>query len=157
MALTTYSFLDIVATFSPSGGGGQISLGFGAGIAKEGLSFEMLDDKDLMTIGADGAVMHSLRASNGARCTVRILKTSPTNNFLSTTYGLQRFTPSIWGQNFVSARDILQGDVMRLTSVAFARQPVITYAEDANLNEWTFYGTLDELLGQGIPDLAAVA
>jgi hypothetical protein len=153
---TTYSFMDVVATFTDINGD-YISLGYGAGIAKEGITTEMLDDKTKMDIGADGVPMHTLRASNAARIMVRLLKTSPTNNMLSTVYGLQKSTPALWGQNFISVRDILQGDVLSAAAVAFARQPVITYAEDASMNEWQFLcGSLDELLGQGIPDLAAI-
>ncbi len=154
--MATYSFLDVVATFSDINGD-TISLGYGAGTAKEGITTEMLDDKTKMDIGSDGSVMHTLRASNAARIMVRLLKTSPTNNLLSTVYGLQRLSPLLWGQNFISVRDILQGDVLSADFVAFARQPVITYAEDANMNEWQFLcGSLDELLGQGIPDLSVL-
>src|SRR5208282_1668616 len=152
--LTTYSFIDIVCTFTDPFSGQNINLGYGAGTAKEGISFEMLEDKDLMSIGADGSVMHSLRASKGARFSVRLLKTSPVNYQLSSIYAYQSLAPAAWGQNIISARDVLQGDVLRCISVAFSRQPVITYAEDAGMNEWQFFGTLDQLLGQGIPDLS---
>ena len=60
-----YSFEDVQATLN--GPGGSISLGAGAGNAQEGISFEFLDDKDGMLIGADGSVVHSLRASKAAR------------------------------------------------------------------------------------------
>jgi len=157
MALTTYSFFDITCTFTDPFSGTNINLGYGAGIAKEGIAFEMLEDKDFWAIGSDGKIMHSLRASKGGRLTVRLLKTSPTNNYLSVIYNQQSLIPQAWGQNIISARDVLQGDVLRMTSVAFARQPVITYAEDGGMNEWLFFGALDQLLGVGVPDLAAVA
>jgi len=153
---TTYSFLDITATFTDNNGD-AISLGYGAGTAKEGLTVEMLDDKSKLDIGSDGTPMHSLRASNAARVMVRLLKTSPTNNYLSVVYGVQRLSPALWGQNAISVRDILQGDVLSAAAVAFSRQPVITYAEDATMNEWSFLcGSLDELLGIGIPDLSVL-
>src|SRR5208337_1881373 len=153
---TTYSFLDVVATFSDSNGD-FVSLGYGAGTAKEGLTIEMLDDKTKMDIGADGTPMHTLRASNAGRIMVRLLKTSPTNNFLSVIYGSQRFNPLLWGQNIISVRDILQGDTVSASAVAFSRQPVVTYAEDATMNEWQFLcGVIDELLGIGIPDISVL-
>lgn len=152
---TTYSFLDVVATLTDINGE-SISLGYGAGVAKEGLTTEMLDDKSKLDIGSDGTPMHTLRASNAARIHVRLLKTSPTNNALSLAYNSQRFDPSMWGQNHLSVRDILQGDVLSAAAVAFTRQPVVTYAEDAAMNEWQFLcGSINELLGLGIPDLAA--
>jgi len=153
---STYSFMDVVATFTDINGD-YISLGYGAGTTKEGLTTEMLDDKTKLDIGADGTPMHSLRASNAARIHVRLLKTSPTNNILSVVYNTQRFNPALWGQNFISVRDILQGDVLSASAVAFARQPVVTYAEDASMNEWQFLcGSMDELLGSGIPDLSVL-
>lgn len=153
---TTYSFLDVVATFTDASGN-FISLGYGAGTAKEGITVEMLDDKTKMDIGADGTPMHTLRASSAARISVRLLKTSPTNNALSLAYNLQRFTPSLWGQNAISVRDLLQGDVLSAGNVAFARQPGITYAEDATMNDWQFLcGSLNELLGIGIPDISVL-
>jgi hypothetical protein len=157
MALTTYAFIDITCTFTDPYTGTNINLGYGAGTAKEGIAFEMLEDKDFMAIGADGRIMHSLRSSKGGRLNVRLLKTSPTNNYLSVIYNQQALLPVAWGQNIISARDVLQGDVLRMTSVAFARQPVITYAEDGGMNEWLFFGAIDQLLGVGVPDLSAVA
>jgi predicted SPOUT superfamily RNA methylase MTH1 len=153
---TTYSFMDVSATLTDINGD-VVSLGYGAGTAKEGITVEMSDDKTKLDIGADGTPMHSLRASNAGRLLVRLLKTSPTNNQLSLIYNVQRYTPFLWGQNVISVRDVLQGDVISASAVAFARQPVVTYAEDANMNEWQFLcGVIDELLGLGIPDLAAV-
>jgi hypothetical protein len=151
---TTYSFLDVVATLSAPTG--SIDLGYGAGTAPEGITVEMLEDKDAMAVGSDGDVMHSLRASNAGRITVRLLKTSPTNNLLSIMYNAQRLVPSVWGNNIVSVRDILQGDTNVLSKAAFTRQGHITYAQDANMNEWSFIGKLTQLLGSGIPDISAV-
>ena len=152
---TTFSFLDVVATLSDTNGN-SISLGYGAGVAAEGITTEMISDKDILTIGSDGTPMHSLIASNAATILVRLLKTSPTNNQLSVMYNTQKYNPAVWGQNNISLRDILQGDVLTAETVAFSRQPVITFAENAGMNEWRFLcGSLTELLGPGLPDLSA--
>jgi hypothetical protein len=149
--MSTYSFLNVVGTLT--GPGGAISIGSGSGDAEEGITTEMIEEKDLMTVGADGSIMHSLRASNAARMTVRLLKTSPINAQLSTLYNFQRQASGTWGQNVIVVADTQRGDVLSLTQCAFARQPVITYAKDGNFNEWLFLGALNELLGSGVPDL----
>src|SRR5271157_2183390 len=152
---TTFSFLDVVATLSDINGN-SISLGYGAGVSAEGITVEMIADKDILTIGSDGTPMHSLIASNAATILVRILKSSPTNNQLSVVYNQQKFNPSLWGQNVLSIRDILQGDVITAETVSFSKQPTVNYQESAGTQEWRFLaGSLTELLGPGLPDLSA--
>lgn len=148
----TYSFINVTANLS--GPGGSISLGYGSGEAKEGITAEMLEDKDMLTIGADGAAMHSLRANNAARLTVRLLKTAPTNGLLSALYGFQKSSSANWGQNILTVKDVIRGDSCSGILVAFSRQPSITWAEDGNFNEWSFLaGVWNEILGFGTPDI----
>lgn len=149
--MATYSFLNVQATLT--GPGGIIPMGSGSGAAEEGISIEMIEDKDAMTVGADGAIMHSLRAGNAARVSVRLLKTSPVNNLLSALYNFQRQNSGNWGQNTLVVSDTFRGDLNSLNTVAFAKQPVVTYSKDANMNEWSFLGALDQLLGTGVPDV----
>ena len=59
--MATYSFLDVTAAIQ--GPGGSINLAAGAGSAEEGITIEAMEDKNIMTIGADGAGMHSLVAN----------------------------------------------------------------------------------------------
>jgi hypothetical protein len=145
----TYSFISVQASIT--GPGGAFQLGYGAGVAEEGISWEMLDDKDMLAIGADGQLMHSLRASDAARLTIRLLKTSPTNAKLNTMYNFQKSSPGAWGQNILVVSDTLRGDVLTGSEIAFARQPMIQYAKDANMNEWSFLGNVQEILGTGVP------
>jgi len=77
----TYSFKDVHATLA--GPGGTISLGNGANVAEEGISCEQIEDKTSWQVGADGSVAYSLHAAEIFRVTVRLLKTSPTNQQLS--------------------------------------------------------------------------
>lgn len=147
----TYSFLNVQATLA--GPGGNISLGNGSGSSEEGITVEMLEDKDAMAVGADGQIMHSLRASNAGRVTVRLLKTSPVNALLSALYNFQRQSSVNWGQNTLVVSDTIRGDVISGDTIAFAKQPVITYSKDANMNEWSFLGNVDELLGTGVPNV----
>lgn len=146
---STYSMLSINGSIT--GPGGAFSIGAGVGLAKEGISVEMLEDKDAMTQGSDGAIMHSLRASNAGRIVVRVLKTGPVNAQLNALYNFQKTSPANWGQNVIQFNDTIRGDVITGTIMAFTKQPVVTYAEDAGMNEWSFQGNIDQLLGSGSP------
>jgi hypothetical protein len=61
-----YSFLDVSATIS--GPGGTFSIGSDAGVAEEGITTAYTGEKNTMTIGADGAGMHSLHAGSLFGC-----------------------------------------------------------------------------------------
>jgi len=149
--MTTYSFKNVQASLS--GPGGSLSLGAGSGPAEEGITVEMLEEKDLMTVGADGQIMHTLRASNAARFSLRYLKTSPINAQLSALYNFQRSSSANWGQNVLVISDTIRGDVVSGSEIAFARQPQLTYARDSGMNEWIFYGSVNEQLGSGSPSV----
>ena len=144
-----YSFEDVQATIA--GPGGTIALGAGSGNAKEGISVEFLDDKDAMLIGADGSGVHSLRPSKAGRIMVRLLKTSPVNAQLSTMYRYQSASSLFWGQNAFTVTNPVTGDDYQCTEVAFQKHPSVTWAEDANFNEWGFNAIqIDPILGVGI-------
>ncbi len=53
-----YSFLNVNATIA--GPGGAFNLAAGAAAAEEGITIEAAEDKNVMTIGADGQGQHSL-------------------------------------------------------------------------------------------------
>lgn len=147
--MSTYSFINVAATIT--GPGGAFSLGYGSGNAEEGISVAMVDDKDAMVVGADGSIMHSLRASNAGRITVRLLKTSPVNAQLNALYNFQRLNPASWGQNVLTVSDTARGDVVNGNAMAFVKQSDLGYAKDGNMNEWMFQGYVLELLGIGTP------
>lgn len=149
--LLSYSFMNVQATLA--GPGAIVSLGYGSGAAKEGLHVEYLEAKDAMTVGADGAIMHSLRAGNAARIMVRLLKTSPVNQQLSIMYNFQRTQASFWGINTLAIRDVQRGDVGAGAQIAFDKHAGVTWAEDANILEWSFTGNWLQLLGSGSPSL----
>ena len=85
--MATYSFLDVTASIA--GPGGNFSLGNGSGNSEEGITVTMTEDKNTMTIGADGSAMHSLHAGKSGTVSVRLLKTSPVNKQLMTLYNYQ--------------------------------------------------------------------
>jgi hypothetical protein len=144
-----YSFLDVQATIT--GVGGSFSLGNGAGAAEEGLSIEMESDKNQMTVGADGSVMHSLHASKAGHITVRLLKTSPTNQKLSQMYAVQTASSATHGANVLVISNPVSGDVITATQCAFKKLPSLKYAKDGDVLEWGFdCGTIDTTLGGGL-------
>ncbi len=150
--MSTYSFLDVVAAIA--GPGGAFSIGSDAGIAEEGISVEMTEEKNTMTIGASGEVMHSLHAGKSGKVTIRVLKTSPVNRLLSNLYNFQTSGSSRHGQNQLTVRDRSRGDVISCRDVAFSKNPALTFAKDGGMQEWEFQaGTINYLLGSGSPAL----
>lgn len=144
----TYSFLDVQCAIA--GPGGVISLGGDGGAAKEGITVEPSEDIGTMQIGAGGEVMHSLHAGRPAKAMVRLLKTSSVNALLSAMFNLQASSASVYGQNTIVVSDSARGDIVSCFSAAFAKFPGVTWAEDANYNEWTFnVGRVNWNLGTG--------
>lgn len=150
--MSTYSFLTVQASIA--GPGGNFSLGNSAGAAEEGISVVMTEEKNTMTVGADGAVMQSLHGGNSGTVTARLLKTSPVNALLTSMYNAQKGNPGNWGNNVIRIGDTYRGDVITCSICAFAKAPDLTYAKDGGLVEWIWHaGKVDELLGAGVPDI----
>ena len=144
--MTTYSFLDVVASIV--GPGGAINLGQGAATSEEGITVEPTDDIGTMTIGADGTPMHSLHANKSGSVTVRLLKTSPVNAKLSQMYAFQTASGANHGQNTISIGNSATQDSITCQQVAFKRAPTISYAKEGGVNEWHFNaGIIDRTLG----------
>lgn len=141
----TYSFLDIQASIV--GPGGSFSLGSGAGNAEEGISVEMTEDKNTMTIGADGTPMHSLHAGKSGTVNVRLLKTSPVNNALAQMYATQTSSSALHGNNVLVIKNGVTGDQITCRAVAFSKFPAQNNAKEGGHNEWQFHaGVVDTTL-----------
>ena len=149
--MAAYSFKNGVGAIS--GPGGTFQIGSGAGNAEEGITTSMVEEKDLATVGADGTLMHTLRAGNVGKMAIRLLKTSPVNAQLSAMYNFQKGNPALWGTNTLTVFDISRGDVATLSQGAFLKNPDATWAKDGNTIDWEFLGNLDELFGAGVPDV----
>lgn len=143
-----YSFLNINAALA--GPTGSINLAAGASVAEEGITIEPVEDKNVMTIGADGRGQHSFVASDACKVTVRLLKTSPVNALLMAFYNVQSATPSLWGLNVFTLVDSARNDITTVQNAAFNKKPTLTYAKEAGFNEWIFDGIkADTILGAG--------
>src|SRR5215467_2524526 len=144
--MPTYSFLDVSASIT--GPNGTVTLGSGSGSSEGGISITMVEDKSTMTIGADGQVMHSLHAGKGSNVTVRLLKTSPTNQILSQMYARDTSASGLYGNNTISVRDQTLNDVIVCQQCAFAKFADVTYAKEGGEMVWTFHaGITDFILG----------
>lgn len=146
--MATYAFASITGTIN--GPGGNFSIGSGSGVTEEGITISMIEDKNTMTIGADGSVMHSLHSGNGGTVTLRVLKDSPVNQQLMNLYNFQTNNPAAHGRNLISFTDVIRGDSVVCQLVAFKKAPDITYAKVGGANEWTFdAGFISITLGSG--------
>lgn len=147
-----YSFLDVHASLE--GPGGSLQLGSGAGTAEEGITVEPGGDKNIMTVGADGSVMHSLRADASGTVTVTLLRTSSVNAQLQTLYNFQTSSSRHHGQNTLVVRNAVSGDVITCTNCAFAKAIANPYAVEGGKLAWAFHaGKIDTKLGTGTPEI----
>ncbi len=150
--MATYSFQDVVAAIV--GVGGAINLASGAAAAEEGITIEAVEDKNIMTVGADGSGMHSLVANESSTVTICLLKTSPVNAQLMLMYNLQTKSSLGHGKNVITVRDVVRGDAIVLTNAAFKKRPAATYAKEGGKMEWTFDAIkTTQILGVGTPEL----
>ncbi|MBU9534716.1 DUF3277 family protein [Burkholderia multivorans] len=144
--MATYSFQDVAATIV--GPGGSFSLGYGSANAEEGITIAQAGDKNTMTVGADGEVMHSLHADKSGQVTIRLLKTSPVNQKLMALYDAQSLDSRLWGKNLITVTQSVSGDVTTARSCAFKKKPDIGYKKDGDVIEWVFDAAkIDSVLG----------
>lgn len=147
-----YCFLDVQAAIE--GPGGAFQLGSGSGNAEEGITIEPGGDKNVMTVGADGTVMHSLRADASGTVTVTLLRTSPVNQKLQNMYNYQTTSGRYHGRNTILVRNPVTGDMTTCSQVAFAKAVSNPYAVEGGTIAWTFHaGKISTILGSGDPEL----
>ncbi|HAS0832459.1 MULTISPECIES: DUF3277 family protein [Enterobacter] len=145
--MATYSFLDVTASLT--GPTGVIDLGQGSANSEEGITQTLGGNKNTMTIGADGEVMHSLHADKSGTITVTLLKTSPVNKKLSLAYNAQSQSSATWGNNVIVIRNTASGDISTARSCAFQKQPDFNNAKEGGTVAWVFdCGKIDQLLGE---------
>lgn len=134
--MNTWSFLDVHGTLV--GPGGNISIGSNSGAEEEGISFNMIEDKNTMKLGADGSVMHSLHAGKGAEIKVRLLRTSPVNAKLEQLYNTQTTSSMLHGLNVIVITNNATGDHITCQQCAFKKLPEVHFSKDGQVMEWDF-------------------
>jgi len=135
----TYSFIDVQASLV--GPGGAFQLGYGEATAEEGITIATANDKNTMTVGSDGSVMHSLRADNSGQITLRYLKTAPINRTTMALYNAQKI-------DVITVTQSVSGDIATGIQCAFKKVPDLNYATEGGIVEWVFdAGRIEEMLG----------
>ena len=134
--MKTYSFLDVQCAIA--GPGLVANLSAGVGLADEGISFAFNGNINTTTIGADGEGMNTLRSDRSGTVTVRLLKSSPTNQILSAALAFQRTSSAAHGQNTITLFDRNKGDVVTAEGVAFNKVPDLNFGKEAQVIEWQF-------------------
>lgn len=151
----TYSFLDVLASMSGPGGSFDIK---GMGIAAEGIRFSYTTDKDIMTVGAGGAGMHSLRAGNEGTVTISLLKIAPGNALLNQLYNYQKQSSAYWGQLQLSAANPVSGDSITCLNGGFRKAPDVVYDVAGPVMVWEFHFVqIEEILGNGFQNTGLLA
>lgn len=147
--MAAYSFLDVNAAIS--GPGGSFSLK--GDNAKEGIAIAAVEDKNILTTGADGGGMHSLVASDAVTVTIRLLQSSPINTKLMKLYTHQKQSSATWGRNTLSIRDAARGDDHTVEEAAFQKAPDLNYATEGGTVEWVLQGIKgSSVIGDGAPE-----
>lgn len=145
----TYSLLDVNAALV--GPGGAIDLGASAGVAEEAITIETAAEMGGMQIGAGGDGVHSLYNDRSGKVTIRLLKTSPTNEKLNAMKELQRVSASVYGINTLTIANKVSGDIITCEQVGFARDPANAYGKVAQAIEWEFNAIkITQGLGSGV-------
>lgn len=148
-----YSFLDVHAAINGPGGNFPLA-GDRAGVAEEGINITPTGDKNVMLVGADGAVMHSLIADASGSVTVTLLRSSPVNRMLQGMYNFQSQSSTHWGRNTITVRDVARGDTVTCQEVAFAKAPDKVFAKEGGTVQWMFHaGKIESQIGSGTPEL----
>ena len=144
--MPAYSSKDVsVSLVGPTG---TLSLGYGNAVAEEGVDVNAANDKNTMTVGADGEGMHSLHADKSGQITIRLLKTSPQNQKLMAMYDAQAISASLWGKNIITITNSAAADLHVGRECAFKKKPDMKYAKDGDIVSWVFDSVkIDSVLG----------
>ena len=151
-----YSFADVQVTIIYAGNSTTIGAAFSnvadigtAGFSDEGIRIER-DEKNVMTKGADGSVMHSLVAAKTGRITMSFLKTSPAHAILSQIYNSSSVSSALWGRLGFLITQTSTGDTVTMASAAFKRDASNNYRTEGGVMDWEFdVGFVDQVLGNG--------
>ena len=143
--IAAYSFADVTLALA-----GPNNLNFYiTGEAEEGISIEFEGNKNTMTPGAGGDIMHSLRAAQPGRLIIRLLQTSSCNAVLSNAWSYQTASAATHGQMTATVNDPVRGDLWSCLGTAFGNHANGGWATVGGMREWA----LD--VGRVIPKLGA--
>lgn len=145
-----YSFLDVTASIAGPGGVVSLKGDDDNGVSAEGIVVDPTGDKNVMTVGADGGVMHSLLGDKSGTVTITLLRVNPANAQLWALYNYQTRSSKYHGQNVIMIRDTSRGDIVTCRELAFSKRPSKGFAQEGGTLVWTFHaGKIDGQDGAG--------
>jgi gentisate 1,2-dioxygenase len=104
-----------------------------------------------MTTGANGDVMHGLKATQSGRITISLLKTATGNALFNQMYRYQATSSAFWGRNILTIANPVTGDAIVASAGAFVKHTDIGYSAEPGMNVWAFdFGVIAEVLGNGL-------
>lgn len=147
----TYSLKDVMVSIVGPSGGVLLGGGLGGYGPDDAIKVEPVNDKNTMTVGADGSVMHSLLAGEASTVTLTLLKTATANTVLMAMYNVDTQSGAIHGKNTIAINDV-RGDAIANLSAAFKRRPDFVYNKEGGTMVWTWdAGLTVPVLGTGVP------
>lgn len=126
---TVYTFKQFQGTLD-----GQTIDGFWDG--DDAVEIEPLDDQGMMLIGADGTSLFSQYASKGARVTLRLQHTSPTNELLYEKERAQRQNLAVNGFP-LDLEEVNSGEGGNGDRFYIEKRPTKQYGKEASVRVWT--------------------
>lgn len=132
--MVTWSLMNVLASIS--GPGYTVDL-MGC-VTTDGIQITPNDERNLMTPGGNGCVMHTLRLNKSGRILVNLLTTSATNAELYEMMNYQMSDPTLHGQNVISIKHGTLGDDITAKFVAFVGPPEVTWTADGSARQWAF-------------------
>lgn len=139
-----YSFADVNAAINGPGGNFLLT---DSGIAEEGIGISMDGDKVTTVTGASGDIMHSVHKGQTGTFTIRVHKTDPKNKILGELMNYQNQSSAFAGQNLLTLSNVVSGDGFTVSQAAFVKWPDMTWANDANIQEWVLRGKVNGTFG----------
>jgi hypothetical protein len=146
MSVRNYSFLDTSIVITGPGGSFELSE---MGVAAGGVSLQF-NERTSMTEGADGSVMHTLKAAKTGSVTIRFLKNGDGNSVLDRMFNSDNGSAANVGKNTISVRNVGLGDSWTASQCAFVGKPAVVYGTEGPELEWRFNaGRIDGTFGTG--------
>lgn len=145
--LTTYKFGDVSFVFR-----GSLANGYADG---ECITIEVPEDQWLEKEGSDGQIHRSLKPLAKVLVKLKLMQTSPYNDFLSNASILDVSTGE--GAGSLLIKDV-SGSNMLMSSLAYIKRlPNQGYGVEVGTREWTFTATAPVMnVGGNIPNIPSI-
>lgn len=136
--MAAYSPLDVHATIL--GPGGVISLGWGSGLAQDGITISQSEPTNSMQTGLDGSVCHNKSESSAGTITFSFLGVSKAQSQLLKMYNLQVRVPGslMHGKNTIVITNNATGEQIKATECAFQNISATGFKKEIDNATWTF-------------------